>query len=317
MSIAKRDDSRRAVVDVEAAWVAWLGGRSPNTARARLADLAALGRFLAEQTPGTASSPDPRALAAWLAGISSGEIRALVGAWHTAQTSSGLAGTTIARRISTVASWFAELGHHGLPFSVRLQRPSVAAYQQRECPTWSRIESVIAELQSSARWRELAALLLLVDVGLRRAEVCSIDAPAVCWSPISVRVRRKGGRVVSRTLSMRAAAAIEHVLEGRTRGPVVLSARGRRLSESGLALMIAQLLGSSPHRMRNAGGTELYRRTHDAELVRGWLDHLNLSTTQRYVQLLDDSAGDATRMLAGEVPLDVRGADRGREGASS
>lgn len=298
MSIARR--SSEQLVDVDAAWSAWLGGVSQHTSRARLGDLASLGRFLAEQTPGTSSSPDPRALAAWLAGISSGEIRGLVGAWHTAQVASGLAGTTIARRISTVASWFAELAHHGLPWTVRLQRPSVAAYQQRECPAWSRIESVIAELQSSERWRELVPLLLLSDVGLRRGEVCSRDASDVCVSPPSVRVRRKGGHVVSRTLSARAAAAIERALEGRTRGPLVLSARGRRLSESGLAKLLEQLLGSTPHRMRNAGATELYRRTHDAELVRGWLGHANLSTTQRYVELLADSAGDATRMLAGE-----------------
>lgn len=287
-------------MDVDAAWAAWLGGVSPNTARARLGDLAALARFMAEQTASPASSHDPRALAAWLAGISSGDLRGLVGAWHTAQTSSGLAGTTIARRISTVASWLAELAHHGLPWTVRLQRPRVAAYQSRECPPWSRIESVVVELQSSARWRELAALLLLVDVGLRCAEACSIDAEHVCWSPLSIRVRRKGGRVVSRTLSARAGDAIDRLLDGRCRGPVVLSTRGRRLSRSGLSLLVERLLDTTPHRMRNAGATELYQRTHDAELVRGWLDHTNLSTTQRYVQLLEDSAGNATRMLAGE-----------------
>jgi site-specific recombinase XerD len=292
---------RSSTVDVAAAWVAWLGGRPQTTVRARLADLSALGRFVAEQTPDRVSMPDARAVAAQLAEISPGRCRALIAAWHTSQVRSGLTGTTIARRVSTVASWLAELGEHGLPWSVRLPRPSVASYQQRSCPSWPKVDALVSELTAAARWRELAALLLLSDVGLRRAEACSLVAGDVdAGPPPSVRVLRKGGRVVSRTLSARAAAAIERALEGRTRGPLLVSARGRGMSESGLAAWLGRVLGSTPHRMRNAGASKLYRDTHDSELVRGWLDHRNLSTTQRYVELLEDSAGDATRLLAGE-----------------
>lgn len=298
-SSASSSSSSSSDVDVVAAWVAWLGGRPATTVRARLADLRQLAAFVAERTGGDLLGE--QALATQLAEIGSGGARALIAAWTTSQASSGLAGTTIARRISTVASWYAELGEHGLGWAPRLPRPTVASYQQRECPAWSRIDELVAQLQQQGRTRELVALLLLCDVGLREAEACSINADRVTREPLpGVHVRRKGGREVWREISARAAAAIDDVLDGRTRGPVLLSARGRRLSSSGLRFVIEQLLASSPHRMRNAGATELYRRTHNVEWLRQWLDHADLSTSQRYVQLFENFSGAATRLLAGE-----------------
>lgn len=289
---------RDASVDVDAlrvAWVAWMGGRPAETTRARAADLRSLGAF-AGRSDATAEE-----IAAALAGRDSRSVRALVAAWTTEQTARGIAGTTIRRRIATVSSWFRELELHDLAAAPVLQRPDVAAYQRGECPAHARVQLVIAELDRAGRVAELAALLVLADVGLRNAELCGAQADALVHGPppgISV-VRKRGVRV-TRTLSQRAYRAIVAALDGRTRGPLLATPRGRPWSSSSLATLIRELELGTPHALRRSGATELYARTSDAELVRQWLGHRNLSTTQLYVRGLSDDAGAATRVLAGE-----------------
>lgn len=299
-ALQQHDGSSSSGVDVAAAWVAWLGGRPATTVRARRADLEALARFVAER-PNGGDLLAADELAAQLVEIGPSKCRALIAAWHTYMDVQGLIGTTIARRISTVSSWFRELGEHGLGWSPRLPRPHVASYQQRQCPAHARVMRVAAELEQQGRDRELVALLLVADVGLRRAEACSLWAPQLSREPPGYNVRRKGGRMEFRPFSSRLAAAIDRLLDGRTSGPVLTSAIGRPLSATGLRHMIVELLGHSPHRLRNTGGGEIYRRTRDVEQLRRWLGHKNLATSQRYVaELLEDYAGDATRLLAGE-----------------
>lgn len=288
-------DPRRVELDVRAAWIAWMGGRPATTVRARCADLRALGAFLGR------SDASAEEIAAQLREVIPSRVRALVAAWTTAQASSGLEGTTIRRRIATVSSWLTELARAGLAVVPELSRPAVATYQRGECPSHARVQLVIAELERAGRIFELAAMLVLADCGLRCAELCSLRVSSLVHGPPpGVSLVRKGGRRVTRTLSNRAYRAIVAALEGRTRGPLLATSRGRAFSASSLAELVASCELGTPHALRRSGATELYHRTRDAELVRQWLDHRNLSTTQIYVRELDDSAGDATRVLAGE-----------------
>ena len=272
-----------------------MGGRPTTTHRARCADLRALGAFV-----GAAEWPAEE-IAAQLAGEIPTRVRTLVAAWTTAQANSGCEGTTIRRRIATVSSWFRELEIHELAAAPVLRRPEVAAYQRGECPAHARVQLAIAELDRAGRLAELAALLVLADIGLRNAELCGAQADALVHGPppgISV-VRKRGVRV-TRTLSQRAYRAIVAALDGRVRGPLLATPKGRSWSSSSLASLIRELELGTPHALRRSSATELYRRTGNAELVRQWLGHLNLSTTQVYVRGLSDEAGEATRVLAGE-----------------
>lgn len=295
--------ARRARIDVDAAWSAWTHAPTA-TVRARLADLRALGRWLSS---GAELELEPREIGRRLAGVIPGQARELVLRWTTAQVSSGLAGTTIARRISTLASWWLELGQHGSPYVYRLPRPRVVAYQRGRCPPRGAVEEAIAMLAAGQRWRELAALLLLSDVGLRRSEAVGLRCEDLQGGPPpAVSVVRKGGARVTLTISDRCARAIDRAIGGRRKGPVITNARGRALSGSGLWRWIRAWGLSHPHALRSSGATEIYDRTHDAELVRAWLGHAHLSTTAIYVRHLRDTAGDATRMLAGEAPKQER-----------
>lgn len=293
LALVELDDARHDAL--RAAWIAWLGGRPSTTVRARLADLRALGAFVGR------SDATPEQIARALAGEIPARVRTLVAAWTTAQQSSGLEGTTIRRRIATVSSWFRELAIHCGSSAPILPRPTVEAYQRGECPSHASVQLVIAELDRAGRVDELAALLVLADVGLRCAELCSLDVPALLHGPPpGVDVVRKGNRRVTRTISARCYRAIVASLRGRDRGPLLASPRGRRWSASSLALLVDELRLGTPHALRRSGATELYARTSDAELVRQWLGHANLSTTQVYVRGLSDAAGAAVRVLAGE-----------------
>lgn len=287
----ERSDRRSVLL---AAWVAWLGGRPNDTVSARLADLRALARFAELEL-------EPRDLALQLAGEIPVRVVALVAAWSTEQASSGLRGTTIARRISTVSSWFAHLATHQLAAPLVLSRPAVATYQRGACPPRTSVELAIADLARSDRRLELAALLVLADCGLRESEAAALQVDdLLAGPPPAISVVRKGGTRVTRRLSPRAYATIVAALEGRTCGPLLATPRGRAYTAKTLAALTHALELGPPHGLRRSGATELYHRTHDAEIVRDWLGHANLSSTQRYVFGLSDSGSEGTSILAGE-----------------
>lgn len=303
-SIAKRSPKSEQLDElVRRAWVTWHGGRPATTRRAREGDLIDLLRFLVNAGRVDLSIADPLAAARLLAEIGSSEIVTIVAAWHHWMSVQELSGSTIGRRISTISSWCAELQRHGHAVAVRLRRPSIARYEIRGCPAWSTVQSKIDELEASARVRELVVLELLAFVGLRREEACSLrveDLELVDEQNATASVTRKGGTVRVRKLPARTVRLLRVHLDGRTRGPVLTSARGAPLTSSGLAALSRRLGLGKPHGMRHAAGTELYRRTGDADLVREWMDHAHLSTTQRYIHALEDRRGEATKLLAGE-----------------
>jgi len=283
--------------ELATAWSAWMGGRPATTVRARVGDLRALAQQLEVGDE----------LAAVRAIIEAGpsQARSLAHDWQTEQRIRGVADATIARRMATLASLVRELELHGLPWGLVIRRPPVPRYQARACPPWGNVLAAGRELAAAGKVQELAALWLLADVGLRRAEVVSLrwaaldleregEAPAVT-------VRRKGGRVVVRTISRRGAAALRMLAAlrgaaGICDAHVFLGQRGP-LTADGLAGWVDSWGLMTPHALRRAGATELRRRGADPNLIRAWLDHSSLATTQVYVRELDDDAGRATAYL--------------------
>jgi integrase len=293
--LATRDAS---VFDVRAAWVAWLAGHPSTTNRSRLSDLRIFGRWLAGHIELAPSTEQQVAFALVAQGPS--HARAVVHAWDAAQLCS-CRPSTRARRLATLCSWVRECQRHGLSWGLMVERPNVRAWQCRDAPSGEAIEKVLADLETP---RDRLALLLLYDVGLRRAEAVSLEVGSARVSASGrpyIELRRKGGAVVTRTISVRCARAIAAAIGTRTCGPLLLARDGHRLTDAGLAALTVRWGLGRPHALRRAGATEVYRRTHDVELVRDYLGHSDFSTTQRYVQQLDDGAGQATAILAGEA----------------
>lgn len=282
--------------DVDAAWLAWMAAAPVTTRSARCGDLIRLRDFLSS-TVDELRDAQPREIASWLAGRSDVEARALAAAWIDWARVQGHRETTIGRRISTISSWWRELASHGLPWSVRLSRPKVRAYQFHAC-AWADVVRVLQKLAAESRTREHLAIAVLAWLGLRRAEAVSLRAQSIDRGRGTIEVRRKGGRLVRLTVPPELLELIERALEGRTRGALITSARGAAMSASGLADLVSRVGLWSPHAIRHAAATELYRRTHDAALVSAFLDHVHLATTQVYVHVLDDHAATAAAMLA-------------------
>ena len=291
-AIAARDDAELQ----QELFAAWLRTSSPHTQRAREADLRALAWWCSSGT-----SRDPESCALWLVGLEPHQSAMLVSTWTAAQLSAKVRVSTVARRVSSISSWYAAAAAHGLCSPRRLPRPPVAAYSRRGCPERSQIDEALRELVAGSRHRELAALLLLADCGLRVAELCALRVTDLSLSgALTARIVRKGGREVVRTISSRAAAALRQAIGDRRDGPAIVSPSGRAWRPEAMRRWVRMLGLGTPHALRHAGATDLYRRTHDAELVRQWLGHAHLSTTQHYVHALDDAAGVATQILAGE-----------------
>lgn len=283
-------------VNLEHVWGAWMGGRPATTVRARVADL----RALAEHLDAADELDAVRRIIA--AGPS--QARSICHGWATEQRDRGVADATTARRLATLGSLFRELELAGLPWGLVIRRPPVPRYQARACPSWAAVLEVARGLAREGRVQELAALWFLAACGLRRAEVVSLR-----WSNVtlghdttpSVTVRRKGGRVVTRTISRNAATALRALAElraeaGETADEILLGQRGP-LTADGLAAWVERWGLMSPHALRRAGATELHRRGASPALIRAWLDHASLATTQVYVLELDDDAGRATAYL--------------------
>lgn len=293
--------------DAEAAWISWLGGRPITTITARLGDLRALGRFLFAKrtTSDTGAMADERNTALCLLQLGHARCYAILQGWATAQLSRGDHPASVARRLSTAASWIGHCSELGLGWRVHLQRPPVARYQGKRCIAWADVERVIGTLQREGQAYALAAILTLADHGLRRAEACALRLETIDPQR-GIEVRRKGGERRRVQLSRRAHAAIIAIADGRTEGPALLTPRWRPHTPTTLARLVWQLGLVAPHQIRHAGARELYERTHDAALIREWLGHERIATTEIYVQSLADGARIATALLAREGDENAR-----------
>jgi integrase len=288
---AHRQDNRGGI-GWDAAFAAWLGGRPSTTVQARAQDLRALADYL-EVADGQAA-----ALALVLAG--EGTARALLHAWTAKMRDvDELAASTIARRLATVASLFRELRFHGLDWKLEVRRPKVPRYSSaRRCPAWTEVLDVGRRLEQDGDPQKRAALWLLADVGLRRAELVFLRCSSWLADVHAVRVHRKGGYVEDRTVSKRCERALVELVAMRDDddAPLFVGQRGP-LTVDGLAEWTHAWGFGGPHSLRAAGATELHRRGASATMIQAWLGHASLSTTQIYVRRLDDDAGKATAYL--------------------
>ncbi len=228
---------------------------------------------------------------------------------------SGLAPTTISRRVSTLRSWLRELADHGLDWQIRLRAPKFDPYQRTRGPSAEEVEKVITKLaedDSAKACRDRALILLLYDQALRRMSALDLDVDRLelDHQRITVRTKNRGDRVM-RTISSRTADALRAWLRHRSRiaGPVFCPTwpalvPTRRLAPLTITeITKAHKLGPS-HGLRHAAATALRDRGASPFLIQALLQHRNIATTQVYLDETGDEAGRASRILAGEEEID-------------
>lgn len=270
----------------------WSGRKSRATTEAYGRDLEAFRRWAG------ASSSD-EALAALLA-LGPSRARAAAERWR-----DGMAGSprTIARRLSTLRSVVRCAQREGIcPWTLEVRGPRARGHSRdTRGPVPADVGRLVAELEAVAGFgcragaRDLAVLLLLVDCGLRRGEVCSLELRHVDRARAMLYVKEKGGRDDDRAwwpLTRRAAAALERWLRhrGLRPGPVFTACdrRMRRLeplAPSSIYRIVrgraedAGLRGWRPHGLRHTGATAIQRQTGDLALAQRYLRHASPTTT--------------------------------------
>ena len=274
-----------------------LKGASDNTLTAYAHDVHGFLGFVAQHTGGEAGLIALKSLTitdmrAWMASLRREE----------------LTSRSIARKLSSVKSFFGWLGEReGFEATAVLnaRAPKFQAKLPRPLPVEATRDLISAlELQSSEPWvgaRDVAVVTLLYGCGLRISEALSLtmaDAPL----PQVLRITGKGGKERVVPVIAAARAAVEHYLKAcpfaSHEGPLFRGVRGGALSPRLIQkvmqearLQLGLPASATPHAMRHSFATHLLAAGGDLRAIQELLGHASLSTTQAY------TAVDARHLL--------------------
>ncbi len=225
-----------------------------------------------------------------------------VSARHVRQFIAGLAGkadTTIhdfARAIKTLLRFWYTEGYSqervifAMPRLLQKRLPVLTAEQV----------SAVVEI---CNVRDKAIVLLVVDSGLRRSEVCALNWDDVDIATGLLRVRRgKGGKDRSAVIGVttrRALLAYRRTIN-KPDAPLFLACRGARLTGWGLMQLfrrISRLVGFTVtcHALRRTFVILSLRAGMDVLHLQAMLGHSSLEMVQHYAQMVDDDLLDAHR----------------------
>ncbi len=262
---------------------------SPETARAYLREVTALRGFLSEGIfPG------------WAA-VTASDLRRYVAA-----RLPGRKGTTVARSIAAVRTFFSFLAAQG---AIR-GNPAVgisAPRREDRLPEFLPVDEMMDLLRSlpaggELEKRDAAILELLYSSGLRVGELVALRSGDVSTDEGTARVTGKGRKVRIVPVGAKASRALTEYLAARSSGKrpagddpgeaLFLNARGGALTARSVARILERALARiggrrhlSPHGIRHSFATHLLESGADLRAIQEMLGHASLSTTQRYARV--------------------------------
>ncbi len=260
--------------------------RSPRTVDAYRRDLA---RF-ADFRDGPVGAGSTEELERWVAGM----------------RAAGLAGTTVARRIAAVRSFY----RHQMLLGARADNPAAELTLPRRVRSLPRTLSpaeserlIDAAAGTTPRtMRDRALVELMYGAGLRVSETVGLSRTSVDLEARIVRVIGKGDKERIVPLGRPAAEAVRRYLalgrphlDRRYRPDLFLNARGGALTRAGAFLILRRLAEKAglepgrvhPHLLRHSFATHLLEGGADLRSVQEMLGHADLSTTERYTHVSD------------------------------
>jgi integrase/recombinase XerD len=269
-------------------YLALESGHSANTVEAYLRDLRRLGEFATSKgirDPGKLTRPMLREFVFLLKDL-------------------GLSPASIRRAVSAIRTYYRFLVGEAKVSddpSDRLESPR----RGRVLPVTlsvSEVEALLAspKVDQPLAWRDRSLLELAYGAGLRVSELCTLALTDLLLTENLVRVFGKGGkeRVVPIGRSVIGAVSVYlHTMRseldrGRSRGRVLLNARGQPLSRVGawgIVKRAAKRAGITkrvtPHTLRHSFATHLLEGGADLRAVQEMLGHADLSTTQIYTHV--------------------------------
>jgi integrase/recombinase XerD len=168
-------------------------------------------------------------------------------------------------------------------------------------------------LKAPTGHRDLCMITLMLNTGLRAAEVLHLRVRDIDWTSGQLMVREGKGKK-DRTLWLNE-LDLDLLRAWRGRRPVAselmfTTLHGTPVNDRDLREMVkrrARKVGITkdvhPHMLRHTFATDLYRATKDIRLVQKTLGHADLSTTMIYTHLVDDDVAHAMRTFRLETPL--------------
>lgn len=208
-----------------------------------------------------------------------------------------------ARAIRTFVKFLYAEGHITQP--VKFDMPKLEQ-KRLACLTAEQVQTVL----KAANCRDRALVSVLVDTGLRRAELSALNWSDVDFQTGLVRVvRGKGGKF--RTVAT-GAKTRRYLLAWRRQCPNIEGAlfqtsQGERL-EGDAIRRVCKRLGQrtgvqfSPHALRRTAATLLLKSGCDLETLRRILGHSSLEMLSVYVSLMDGDIQEAARKHS---PIDL------------
>ena len=226
--------------------------------------------------------------------------------WLAAMRASGLAPSTIARRVSAVRAYF----RHLVLIGVKAENPAASLKLPRRARTLPRALSpseterlIDAATGTTPRaLRDRALVELLYGAGLRVSEATGLEKGSVALEERVVRVLGKGAKERLVPLGRPAAEAVRRYLalgrphlDRRYRPELFLNARGGALTRAGAFLILKKLADRAgleparvhPHLLRHSFATHLLEGGADLRSVQEMLGHADLGTTERYTHVSD------------------------------
>lgn len=291
----------------------WLGGfRSEFTKSGYFGELrkfAAFGGLQVEQ-----------AVAAFLA-MDETKAHAAVDAYRASLIERGLAPASINRAMAALSSFTKSARRHGST-KLRIEPKAMKAegYRDTKGPGTDAIRNMIeaARLQRNPkkRARDVAVLMLLFGLGLRRGEVSELNIGDLDLPGERLAILGKGrGEKEWLTVPAQASVAIADWLALRGTDepeaplfvPISPAMDGERLSRKGVYVIVKSAgdrigIRARPHGLRHSAITQALTSTNgDYRRVRSFSRHSDVSIVMRYDDKRTDGAGQIAASLAGLV----------------
>ncbi len=278
-------------------------GYSPHTVKAYRTDLADLTRFTTALGETDAARIDLETLRDWI--------------WKGSQT--GLAASTLGRRVASVrslTSWLQRNGITQTDVGLRLRTPRAGRRLPRVL-TRAQMDAMLERLQAAASGgdpvalRDVAVIELLYASALRVSELAGLDRNDVDPAARTVRVLGKGSKERVVPYGGPAAHALTDYLDrGRpalaneTSGDaLLLGARGARIGTRTVYDLVAHELRelpgtgpAGPHSLRHTAATHLLDGGADLRIVQELLGHASLATTQLYTHVSTERLRESYRL---------------------
>jgi len=229
--------------------------------------------------------------------LSANDVRAIVAEQHR----DGIAGRSLARRLSAVRGLYKFMIDHGIA-RINPAQDILAPKDKKALPATLAPEEVTRLLSQNLNdpmiCRDLAMFELMYSSGLRLAELVNIDLADLDLGVGQVRVTGKGGKVRDLPVGEHAVDAINKWLGYRRSLPgadcsaVFLSSRGKRIAPRTVQMRLKKLAESQgldrdcyPHMLRHSFASHLLESSGDLRAVQELLGHADISTTQIYTHL--------------------------------